>query len=256
MDSYIDQECSIEEPAILDGVPAIIVNFYGCNFSCPFCYSKEFSSFKNDHLNSLRTIKDEIKRISPNADQILFTGGEPILQRSALLNLAKISKDLNLNTVLFTNGSKFAVIRDLVNRNLIDKFLVTLVVPLKQEFVSKFMRVNTFFVKTSQVIDEIRNSINYINLNNTTTELEIVTPIIPKVNDDFEILLKLAEFVYTLKVRWNLVPFSKRSPYDGNLIKNEFTKNIDPPTVFHLQSLADKILDIYPALNIRIREEI
>lgn len=254
MEGYVESASIIDEVPILDGIPTISVRFYGCNFSCPFCYAKDFLSFNEKKLIPLREVKNDIKRISPNADQILFTGGEPTLQRLALIDLIEFSRSLDLSTILFTNGSKYEVIKELVDKQLIDKFLVTLVEPFEDKLFKEYTRVNNFFIKTKDIISSVKSSLEYISKNNTTTDLEIVTPIVPTLNDDFTKLIKIARYVYNLRVRWNIIPFSKKVLFDGSMINDKFFESIEPPTIFQIQSLVDKIKKTYHSIDIKIRE--
>ena len=71
-----------------------VIYFAGCDFNCPHCNVPEMLTFKEEFLIDLREIKNKIKQNSKGVDGLLFTGGEPCLQRQALIELCKYAKKL------------------------------------------------------------------------------------------------------------------------------------------------------------------
>ena len=67
------------------GKPSLFVRFFGCNNACNFCDSKY--SVKKDDTSNIKsfTYKELFNRILfSNFDNVVFTGGEPLLQEDFL----------------------------------------------------------------------------------------------------------------------------------------------------------------------------
>lgn len=65
---------SLQGEGAFTGTPMVFVRFSGCNRRCVFC-DTDFAAFKEYSLSGLL---DEISAY--NADRVLLTGGEPLLQ--------------------------------------------------------------------------------------------------------------------------------------------------------------------------------
>lgn len=90
---------SIQGEGFNTGMPAVFIRFADCNLKCSFCdtdYSKKMELTKDE-------IVEKVKRY--NCDNIIFTGGEPILQD--LETLANSFFHLNWMYRIFieTNGT-------------------------------------------------------------------------------------------------------------------------------------------------------
>jgi len=64
------------------GSPMVFIRLFGCNLSCRYCdtkYAREPS--KNYKEMSPEEVLEEVVRKIEPSDHILFTGGEPLLQK-------------------------------------------------------------------------------------------------------------------------------------------------------------------------------
>jgi radical SAM protein with 4Fe4S-binding SPASM domain len=85
--------------------PVIVYNCTArCNLKCIHCYSASTSAKAPNELSTERakTLLTQLKEI--NAAVVLFSGGEPLL-REDLFELLTEAKNLDLRTVLSTNGT-------------------------------------------------------------------------------------------------------------------------------------------------------
>lgn len=83
------------------GCPMFLIRFSGCNGSCEFCDSKY-----NNEVNIELTPEELSKKIiESKMTNILFTGGEPTLQKDGINELIHILKNDNYCYFLETNGT-------------------------------------------------------------------------------------------------------------------------------------------------------
>ncbi len=74
----------------------------GCLFDCPECYSPEWRSVKIKCLLPLSALAEHILR-TPGLEGVTLSGGEPMLQASALFKLIKIvRKSRSLSLICYT----------------------------------------------------------------------------------------------------------------------------------------------------------
>jgi len=102
------------------GVPAAIVFTQGCNMRCPYCHNPQLVY---PHLFET-SIRDEdvcnfLKKRQKLLKGVVITGGEPTLQKDLTEFIEKIKK-LNLFVKLDTNGTNPKVLKDLIDKNLLD----------------------------------------------------------------------------------------------------------------------------------------
>lgn len=84
----------------LNGTPAVVITFAGCNLACSFCTE----SHQHDGTGmSLFEIINEVKRY-PNAQLVVLTGGEPALQVNQ--DIINALKRTGKRIAIETNGTK------------------------------------------------------------------------------------------------------------------------------------------------------
>ncbi|MEK7449503.1 MAG: radical SAM protein [Planctomycetota bacterium] len=91
-----------------------------CNFRCPHCFSESGQKFNHElSLSEAKKICDKL--IKNGMLTLTFTGGEPLLRKDFLLNLAEYLKNKGISVKLFTNG--YFLTRPVINRlkNLVDE---------------------------------------------------------------------------------------------------------------------------------------
>ncbi|NMB36287.1 MAG: anaerobic ribonucleoside-triphosphate reductase activating protein [Firmicutes bacterium] len=98
----------------------------GCNLRCCYCYNKDLV-FNPDTLPffSQGEIMSFLQKRSSLLDGICLTGGEPTLQK-ALLPFLTAVKELGLKVKLDTNGTRPAVLRRLLEKEVLDYVAVDL----------------------------------------------------------------------------------------------------------------------------------
>ena len=91
---------------------AIVFFFSGCPFRCVYCQNYEYLEVQNPV--ELDLVKGHIDRAAEFIDGVVFTGGEPTMQKDPLKELLKYSHDKGLITEVQTNGCDYSAIRDLL----------------------------------------------------------------------------------------------------------------------------------------------
>jgi pyruvate formate lyase activating enzyme len=95
------------------------VFFRGCPIRCSYCQN-EGIIFGED-FRDVEEIKEMIKSSSQFISGVVFSGGEPTMQREALVELARFSKKLDLDVGIQTNGLFPDTLHQLIEERLVDK---------------------------------------------------------------------------------------------------------------------------------------
>ena len=83
-----------------EGIRAVIWT-QGCPHNCLGCHNPGTHDFKGGYLEDIETLKKEIDSLE-GQDGITFSGGDPLMQIDACLELAKHSKKRGLNVWCYT----------------------------------------------------------------------------------------------------------------------------------------------------------
>lgn len=83
-----------------EGIRSVIWT-QGCSHNCKGCHNPETHDFKKGFIKDIEELKQEISNLK-NQDGITFSGGDPMFQVDAVLELAKHCKENNLNVWCYT----------------------------------------------------------------------------------------------------------------------------------------------------------
>lgn len=106
----------IQIDSIVDGpgVRAIIWT-QGCPHNCPGCHNPITHSMKDGYLEEVDNLKDELSSMEGQTG-VTFSGGDPMVQPEACLELAKHCQKLGLNVWCYT-GYTFEELLDMSVKN-------------------------------------------------------------------------------------------------------------------------------------------
>lgn len=92
----------IESDSILDGegIRAVIW-MQGCLHNCLGCHNPETHSLNGGMEFDIKDIKDKIDKLE-NQDGVTLSGGDPLFQIEASIEIAKYCKEKNLNIWCYT----------------------------------------------------------------------------------------------------------------------------------------------------------
>ena len=167
------------------GKTILSVGSIGCNFKCKFCQNWEISQPQTGDNRSLQEFPP--KAIIDLADKrnsfgIAYTYNEPSVWYEFMLDTAKISHNHNLKNVVVSNGYiNKKPLKELLN--FIDAFNIDLKA-FENDFYKKYV---------SATLEPVKSSLELIK--NSGKHLEITNLIIPGLNDDPEIFLKMVKWV-------------------------------------------------------------
>ncbi len=111
----------LQKMTLLDfpGKVACTVFLQGCNFRCPFCHNSGLLDGAGDDEITAEELLTFLKKRQGLLDGVCVSGGEPTLQPD-LADLLRGIKDLGFAVKLDTNGSRPAVLKQLVTDGLVD----------------------------------------------------------------------------------------------------------------------------------------
>ena len=111
----------LQKMTLLDfpGKVACTVFLQGCNYRCPFCHNSELLEGPGDPVMSREELLAFLKKRVGLLDGVCISGGEPTLAPD-LKELMQEIKAMGYAIKLDTNGSRPAVLKELVSAGLVD----------------------------------------------------------------------------------------------------------------------------------------
>ncbi len=187
MKGYIN---SIETMGLVDG-PGIrfVVFMQGCKLRCLFCHNPEtWQLNKGIEISSDELIKQILKYKNYYGKEggVTFSGGEPLLQSSFLLDILKKCQKNNIHTCLDTAGFGGT------NNEEILKYIDLVMMDIKA------LKPDKYFEIVGQKIDQ---SLEFLKLcQKLKKRLWIRQVIIPGINDNEEYIRELKKFLSDYEV--------------------------------------------------------
>lgn len=131
------------------GTPAAIVFTQGCNFRCRYCHNPELVY---PHLFTpsmpLEEVMAFLQRRRGTLEGVVVSGGEPTLQEDLVRFMADI-KALGYKTKLDTNGTRPEVLKELIDKKLVDFIAMDLKAPLDKYALITGVEANSTVIRQS-----------------------------------------------------------------------------------------------------------
>mgnify|MGYP000711260728 CR=1 FL=1 len=106
-----------------EGIRAVLWT-QGCDHKCPGCHNPQTHSFDSGFILDVEEVKKQIDDLEEQ-DGITFSGGDPLYQPEACLEIAKYAKEKKMNVWCYT-GFTFETLLIMKNKNSkIEEFLKT-----------------------------------------------------------------------------------------------------------------------------------
>lgn len=217
---------SIEGEGIFVGKKTLFIRLSGCHLKCRWCDTKYALPLDSGTDSQIDEIKDLIiKELQPFTYKVNFTGGEPLLQSEAVIELADfIKKQTNLKT--YIESSCF------------DSELFSKVLPYIDICKIEFKTDDSKVVQDEEYDNLILNEIKCLELaveSNKATYIKIVVT-------NSTNLESFKNLVYNISMK------IKPSDILGFIIQPSF--GIDEPTVNKLLDTYDIVQPMFPEVRI------
>lgn len=159
----------IQKDSIVDGegIRAVIWT-QGCIHNCPGCHNPETHSFQGGFVVDIEDIKEQINKLE-GQDGITFSGGDPMEQAEACLEIAKYAKDLGFSIWCYTGYTFEDLLKKAFYVKAIREFLENIDVLVDGKFILAEKTYDAVFrgSKNQRLID-VKKSLQI----NNTVELE------------------------------------------------------------------------------------
>ncbi|MEM0231462.1 MAG: radical SAM protein [Candidatus Woesearchaeota archaeon] len=205
---------------------SIVIFFAGCNFRCPYCYNSSILGFSEEFLIDTRDVKlkiEEILKSDNRISSVILTGGEPLLQRQAMLSIARFCRMKGLKIVLETNGSKPNSLKSLLAEGLADSVIMDLKSPPEEGIFERTTRSSTFFKSPGEIIRDITYSIELLRSQEDEVQIEFKTLMAEGLTSSLSHLLKIAEWIGNTNATWTISPVEKQ---DFSAVLEQFRRII------------------------------
>ena len=148
---------------------AATVFLSGCNFRCPWCYSKELvlpEEIKKQPKIPEKELFDFLKQRKEMLEGVVLCGGEPTLNKD-LPQFCKKIKNMGYALKIDTNGSNPNMLKHLIDKNLIDYIAMDIKAPREKydKLVGKKINVKNIeksvsLLKQGKIDYEFRTTLN------------------------------------------------------------------------------------------------
>jgi len=168
------------------GKLAAIVFFQGCDLRCPWCQNVDGIDPCGGKDVEVEDAVKHIGKLKPIIDSIVLTGGEPLLQPEACLEVLKAAKKFGLNCAIETNATAPQALKRLLPY--LDLVAIDVKAPLSNP---KLYEKITGLVGLPGLAKKVRESLKLAI--NSKAEVEVRTTVVPTLNDNEKIIARLAE---------------------------------------------------------------
>ena len=147
----------------------------GCNFRCPFCHNTNLV-LQPEKLDTIpmEFLEDQLNKQKGWIDGVCITGGEPTLY-SSLPEFCRKLKQRGLLVKLDTNGTNPTLLKELIDKKLIDFVAMDVKAPLDTENYSKATGV-----KAEKLLESVKQSIKL--LMESGLDYEFRTTVVPTIH--------------------------------------------------------------------------
>ena len=163
-----------------DGKISSVIFLPSCNFRCPFCHNVNLV-LNPEKLDTIPFgyIEDQLKMQRGWTDGVCITGGEPTLH-SNLPELCSRIKKMGLLVKLDTNGTNPNMLKELMDRRLVDYVAIDIKAPLTEKKYSKAIGV-----KAESLLENVKESIKLLMESNV--DYEFRTTVVPTIHEEEDI---------------------------------------------------------------------
>lgn len=200
------------------GNMSLVIFMSKCPLACRYCHNVEL--LEDNTEKSFEEVKEEIDSSADFLDAIVVSGGEPLVQTDAVIEIFKYVRQIGLKTKLDTSGIYPENLKRILDLDLVDYVSLD----VKTTF-SKYRKITG-----ANVGFQVKKSMDYIN--DAGVHLEIRTTYVPTLHTKKDIINLVDEIkaeIYTIQ------QFRNRNVLDPALEK------VEVPNPHDLAKLAEEI---------------
>ena len=208
------------------GNMSLVIFMSKCPLACRYCHNVEL--LEDDTQKTFEEIKSEIDSASDFIDAVVISGGEPLMQLDAIIELFSYVKSIHLKTKLDTSGIYPEKIKKLLELELLDFVSLDIKAPFE-----KYRKVTG-----SNVGSQVKKSMKLLN-NNPNVHLELRTTYVPTLHtkkDIHNLVNDVEGDIYTIQ------QFRNKNVLDPALEK------VDVPNPHDLVKLAHDIKPLFDGI--------
>ena len=205
------------------GNMSLVIFMSKCPLACRYCHNVEL--LEDDTQKTFEEVKEEIDNSADFIDAVVISGGEPLMQLDALIELFTYIKSIGLKTKLDTSGIYPEKIEKLLELELLDFVSLDVKAPFE-----KYRKVTG-----SNVGSQVKKSMKLLN-NDENVRLEVRTTYVPTLHtkkDIHNLVLDVEGDIYTIQ------QFRNKNVLDPALEK------VDVPNPHDLVRLARDIKPLF-----------
>ena len=205
------------------GNMSLVIFMSKCPLACRYCHNVEL--LEDDTEKTFEEIKSEIDNACDFIDAVVLSGGEPLMQLDALIELFTYIKSVGLKTKLDTSGIYPEKIEKLLDLELLDFVSLDVKAPFE-----KYRKVTG-----ANVGSQVKKSMKLLN-SDDNVHLEIRTTYVPTLHtkkDIYNLVNDVEGDIYTIQ------QFRNKNVLDPALEK------VEVPNPHDLRKLAEQIKPLF-----------
>ncbi|ALT68121.1 anaerobic ribonucleoside-triphosphate reductase activating protein [Methanobrevibacter millerae] len=205
------------------GNMSLVIFMSKCPLACRYCHNVEL--LEDDTEKTFEEIKSEIDNAADFIDAVVLSGGEPLMQLDALIELFTYIKSIGLKTKLDTSGIYPDKIEKLLDLGLLDFVSLDVKAPFE-----KYRKVTG-----ANVGSQVKKSMRLLN-NDDNVHLEVRTTYVPTLHtkkDIYNLVNDVEGDIYTIQ------QFRNKNVLDPALEK------VEVPNPHDLRKLAEQIKPLF-----------
>lgn len=148
------------------GNMSLVIFMSKCPLACRYCHNVEL--LEDDTQKTFEEVKKDIDHAADFIDAVVISGGEPLMQLDALIELFTYIKSINLKTKLDTSGIYPEKIEKLLELELLDFVSLDIKAPFE-----KYRKITG-----AKVGSQVKKSMKLLN-NDDNVRLEVRTTYVP-----------------------------------------------------------------------------
>ena len=163
-----------------EGKISAVIFLPNCNFRCPFCHNfKLVSNVQEVETIPFEQIENQLERQRGWIDGVCITGGEPTLHAD-LPELCSRLKKMGFQVKVDTNGTTPSMLKELMDRKLVDYVAMDIKAPLTVEKYSQ-----SCDVKAEKLLENVKESVEA--LIESGMDYEFRTTVVPTIHGEEDI---------------------------------------------------------------------